>query len=106
MRWELTKGGGSGLHLVCFILSSIIVFWNPNFTRSNNLLFFDTNFVELIVITTSEETCMVWNYIKTPAFTIMMRDVDKLLLVTFDIKCDNSTVVVSNDNLVMHHVNG
>lgn len=61
--------------------------------------------MELIVITASKETGMFWNDFKTPTLTVMMRDVDELLLVTFDIKCHNSAIVVSNDNLVMHHVN-
>ena len=60
--------------------------------------------MELVVISTSEESVFVRDHLKSPAFTIMMRDILEGIVLPCDVKSANPTVVMSNENLVVHVV--
>ena len=61
--------------------------------------------MKFIIITASEECFHFRDDLKTPALTIMVRDVMKLVVLASDIKSTDPSIVMSHKNLVIQIVN-
>lgn len=58
--------------------------------------------MELIIVTTSEESLHLWNNFETPALSVMMRHIAKLVVLPSDVERADPSIVMSNQDLVIH----
>ena len=106
MSWVFRDGGSSTSNFVCSIWVSVVVlFSGPDATRSKDSLLSDTNLVELVIISTCQESSGFLNDLKTPGFSITMSSVDKSLISSVHVDSNDSSIIVTKNNLVIENIN-
>jgi hypothetical protein len=105
MSWVIRNSRSSASDLIGSVWVSIVVLLcGPNGTRSENSLFSDTDLMELVIVTTSQVSSGFLNDFETPGFTITMSGIDKSLIGTIYVDSNNSTVIVTENNLVVKEI--
>jgi len=51
--------------------------------------------MELVVITTCQEGSLLWDDLETPAFTVMMRNINNSLIGSFEANSHNTAIIVT-----------
>jgi hypothetical protein len=105
LNWTGTHCWGSRFDLVSFIRFASHQLLRPNFSLLDNFFILDAEFTNLVIISTSKESSLILNDLKTPWFTITMRNVDQLLITSILHDCLNSTVVMTNKNFSIKDIN-
>ena len=62
--------------------------------------------MELVIISTGEESTRLLNDLKTPGFSITMSGVDKGLIGTIHHDGNDSTIIVTENNLTIKAIDG
>lgn len=106
MRRVIAKSRCSRLDLLGLVRVTSVHFLGPNLSRSNVPSVSDTVFVELVVISTSQECSLFGDDFEAPAFTIVMGHILGSMLVSINVNGANSSVVVANEYLPIHVVQG
>ena len=106
MRRVIAKSGCCRLDLLGLVRIASVHLLGPNFSRSNVPSVSDTVLVELVVISTSQECSLFSDDFEAPAFAIVVGHVLGSMLVSINVNGANSSVVVANEYLPVHVVQG
>ena len=58
--------------------------------------------MELVVVTTSEESPHLRNDLETPALSVVMRHIMKFIVLSSDVECADPTIIMPNQDLIIH----
>lgn len=101
-----TERGGCRLDLVSLVWLSAHHIETPNFALSQDLLVLDADFKNGVVVTASQESSFLLNDLKTPGFTVVVRDVDQLLVSAVSVHSLDFAIVMSDEDLAIKDVQG
>ena len=107
MSWVVRNGRSCASNLVGGVWVSIVVlFSGPDLSRSKNTFISDADLVELVIISTGQESSALLNNLETPRFSIAMGSIDKSLISSIHVDCNDSTIIMTKYNLVIKNING
>ena len=76
------------------------------YARFDHLLVCNTEFHDLVIVTTSEECSFFFDNMETPSLTVVMRVKDDFLSSAININDLNDTIIVTKKDLVIQEVDG
>jgi len=87
-------------------ISIVVLFSGPDCSRSKNTFISNTDLMELVIISTGQESSGFLNNLKTPRFTIAMGSIDKSLISSIHVDSNDSSIIMSKYNLVIKNISG